>query len=227
MKTKSVAFLFLVGSALILFAGCDLDNSRTKPPSEDSEIIIVGSGQTRYFSLDPFAEVADDSGIHSPKWDIAFKPGRIIETNSGATAKALESGGQGGVWHTEKIDIAETALGDRVTEGYFASWNTDDLKYVAGRTGASQQTVNVMNHVAWSSGDGASRETTFTGAQYNSGEAKAFITATPGKMPPDFSPTNRVYIIKHGNGNGYCRIQISGYSSADTIDTYTLNYLKL
>jgi hypothetical protein len=227
MKTKAIAFPLLAGFALVLLAGCDADGSRTSTPSEDSEIIEVESNETKYFSLDPFKEVTgSDTG--STKWDIAFKPGRVIETNSGSTANTLGSGGKGGVWYTEKFDIAATALGDRETTGNFASWSTDTLQYVAGQMGTvSHQTVNVMNHFAWSSGDGTSANTKFTGAQYNSGGAKAFISATPSKMPPDFTVTERVYIIKRGSGgNNYHRIQITGYSSVSGTDTYTLNHLK-
>jgi hypothetical protein len=224
MKTKAMAFPLLAGFVLVLFVGCDADGSRTRTPSEDSEIIEVETGKTRYFSLDPFGEVTG-SDIATTEWDIAFQPGRIIQTNSGSTASGLGSGGQGGVWHTEKFDIAATALGDRVT---FAPWNADALKYVAGQMGAaSRQTVNVMNHFAWSEGDGNSADTKLSGAQYSSGGAKGFISATPGKMPPDFQCTNRVYIIKRGsNGNNYHRLQITVYSSVSGVDTYTLNHLK-
>ncbi|MDR1248470.1 MAG: HmuY family protein [Treponema sp.] len=225
MKTKSMAFSLLAGFTLALLVGCDTDGSRTSTPSEDEETIEVETGKTRYYSLDPFAEVTG-ADIASAKWDVAFKPGRIIQTNSGSTASALGSSGDGGVWHTEKFDIVETALGDRVTTG---GWNTDVVKYVAGQMGAaSQQTVNVINHFAWSSGDGNSADTKLTSAQYDSGGAKGFITATPGKMPPDYTVTKRVYIIKGGSGgSNYHRIQITGYSSVSGTDTYILNYLKL
>jgi hypothetical protein len=226
MKTKTIAFSLLAGFALVLLAGCDASGSRTQTPSEDSIVIEVGSGQTKYYSLDPVREVTGSAAIASTGWDIAVQPGRIIQTNSGSTASALSSGGQGGVWHTEKTDITATALGDRVITGDFASWSTDTLKFVAGQMGAPNlQTVNVMNHFAWSTGDGDSAQTVFTGAQYN---GKGFISATPGKMPPDFSVTNRVYIIKRGSSNGgYHRIQITGYSSVSGTDTYTLKHLKL
>jgi hypothetical protein len=224
MKTKAMLCPLLAGFALVMFANCDADGSRTIPPSEDSEIIEVASGQTRYYSLDPFKEVTG-AGTASTGWDIAFQSGRVIQTNSGSTATALGSGGNGGVWHTEKTDIAATALGDRVTEEPSASWSTDTLKYVAGQMGAaSRQTVNVMNYSAWSSGDGDSAPTKFSDARYDSGGAKAFISAMEG-MPPVYTLSKRVYIIKCGSGNGYHRIQITGYSSAN--GTYELKHLKL
>ncbi|MCL1991866.1 MAG: hypothetical protein FWG66_02840 [Spirochaetes bacterium] len=211
VDTKSASlFIFLTGFALALLASCNNDQLTEDLPEGHTVAVSAASG-TRYFSLNPFREITG-AEINTAAWDIAFSTDRTILTNSGTTAQALGSGGQGGVWHTESFNLGAVAVSDRVTTGGFAR-NADSLAFIAGMGPPAQRTVNVMSHLGWQAGDGASAASAYSANPLTAvfiNHARAFVTA-PAGMPPAFAVTNRVYIVRHGSGQGYSAVQISGY----------------
>lgn len=237
MKLKNIIFSILIGFVFVLFAGCNTDSTDSPPSEGETTAIITVSSQTKYFSLNPFKEITG-AGIATNAWDIAFGPLLTtgILTNSGSTAADLSSGGNGGVWHTDKTDIETTTLGDRVMSGSFVR-DTDMKVYRSpvamggGSPPPDEISVNVMTHFGWIVGDGT------LGSPYSAtpiiaifqNHAKAFVGA-PAAMPPAFAVTNQVYIIRHGvGGSNFSRIQITGYTNVYTApdETYVMEYLPL
>ena len=248
MKTKSIVFSLLFGFALAFFAGCDSGgggSSGLQPiPISSGHQITFNAGQTgfRYFSLYPPQEIRAPGTIRSTAWDIAFAPGRVVVTNSGVTATRVGSGGQGGVWHTERTDnFTGVTLNDRVTGGVHETRSTDAYVYMPGGMGEPpvRNAVNVMTHLGWDTGDGSS-DLPYSWSNIPNAMgpaalrpffngAHAFFNGAPG-MPPNFTATNRVYIIRHGCGIRYSVVQI-GYASNNNMgtapETYTLTFALL
>jgi len=46
-------------------------------------------------------------------------------------------------------------------------------------------------------------------------------------MPPTFSVTNHVYILRHGCGTKHTALQIDGYESVEGSRVYSLRFLSL
>jgi hypothetical protein len=205
--------------------------------------ISAAAGETKYYSLSTGEEVAADKA-NTTGWDIAFTRTRLILTNSGDTASGLGSGGDGGVWYTDKTDFDDVSLDDRPED---TGYNTDTGKYVWNGMGAAptaKMLLNVMTFVGYDYGNGeaASIPTlkgaapydpdrdgdypspgAFTGYKY---DQKTYYKQEHGSGGgPTFSSTNYVYIIRHGDGEHYSKIQITyAYQSSPAADTFVIKY---
>jgi hypothetical protein len=220
--------------AVFLLNGCgDLENYsgtyNELPPIEVSEGMLV------YYSLSTGQEVTD-AGITSDAWDIAFMRSatiwRMIMTNSGATAADLGSSGNGGVWYTEKFDLDDAGMGDRADppEGILSPYATDQKRWVDVMGSLRELNLNVMTFVGYANEnavDGSSAQP-FAGTPehempylYN----KKQFYKSPGGMPPGFVSTGRVYIIRHGDGVHFSKIQIY-YEPGNAKDVYSVQYLN-
>jgi hypothetical protein len=224
----------------ILFSACP-----TEAPEEDDIVIpapvisLAGSKgelelslsdmEARFFDFATGVEVKD-SAIKSREWDISFYGTRQVRTNSGVTAKEYRSSGKGAVWHTEKTVFDDVTLDDAVKDDpVYGKYNEDVLRYAFGMAGYSAQPerfMNVMTYVGYPNEDenpamdGTTQERIFRPFYlYNK---RAFYEATVAMMPPDFRVTNRVYIIRHGDGEHYSKFQVTKFErdSFSHIDTY-------
>ncbi|MDR1429462.1 MAG: HmuY family protein [Spirochaetaceae bacterium] len=217
-----------------LLGGCgDLkDYSETYdelPPAE------VADGTVDY-SLSTGQQITEPGDIASDAWDIALMRStniwRMIQTNSGDTAADLGSGGSGGVWYTEKFDLGDVEIDDKVdpAEGILAPYTTDQKKTVDVMGDLRVLNLNVMTFVGYANeneADGSPAQP-FSGTPehempylYN----KKQFYRSPGGMPPGFVATYRVYIIRHGDGIHYSKVQIY-YKAGTGTDEYLVQYLN-
>jgi hypothetical protein len=227
MKRHNILFFTLALLALVLY-GCPTEPDETPVEDQGSldEPITVLAGDIRYFSLADGKEV---SNPNTKDWDIAFDYNRLIYTNSGDTAAELESGGLGGVWCTGQKDFnSVTSAADADFAQDFA---TDTKRYTnpAADMGApTLNRINVMTYIGYGSGDGETADTALTDYRYG---AWQFYDADLSEMPPIYSTTKWVYIIKHGNGTDHSKVQIDKMQSITSTSgnrrIYKVNYKKL
>jgi hypothetical protein len=235
MKHGKLVFGFMaLFCAAALFLGCpteagDNTNYGIGNPIEE-EIVITTADGTKYFSLtaEGLIPVTDTAKIASKEWDIAFQRSRLIFTNSGATADSVSSGGDGGVWFTDKTDFASVSDGDRVVdftkEGYaeYEEFTKDVVKYTSA-TASSR--LNIMTYVGYAGGTGTQEDwyktntpssnpppADFLPYMYNK---KHFVSMTSMSGPngAEYELSNQVYVIKHGDGVHYSKVQITEYTS--------------
>jgi hypothetical protein len=178
----------------------------------------------KYFSLSQGKELPA-SKSNTAEWDIAMEVRNnhgfcYIYTNSGDTAAELgNTGGQGGVWFTNKTDFDSVTLADRVTDfsGENADYEvyvTDVIRYQRGMYGSLRSRMNIMTYYGYESGDGSEADP-FNWSNpgppnhpFYEFNKKAFGYAGGG-MPPPWSPTKQVYIIRHADGVSYSKFQVS------------------
>jgi hypothetical protein len=65
--------------------------------------------------------------------------------------------------------------------------------------------LNVISYVGYGEGDGLTEATPLTHYQYN---ARQYYNANLSTMPPVYSETRQVYIVKHGDGEHYSKMHI-------------------
>jgi hypothetical protein len=219
MKSNTMVRLaILAGCALVLCSSCKQDADDPVLGGGELTVVVATNDGTVYYSLASGEKVADGA---TAGWDIAFKRPRLIYTNGGASAAA--SGGEGGVWHTDKTDFGAVSLGDKSSDTTYTSYYTDVKKWIKGMSSATETVINIMTYVGYGSGDGSSSENAFQSYAYN--QKQFYKSATMGA----FEPTGQVYIIKHGDGSHYSKIKIEEYesSTANGTDTYLIRYQNL
>jgi hypothetical protein len=225
---RALSFL-LTALAAASFMACPVE------PEDEPGIGItvpLNGGEPMYFSLSTGGRVTDPALIQSETWDIAFvshDAGVFVLTNSGVTAAGLGSGGKGKVWYTEQTGFVSVTPEDAVTNppAEYEPYTQDVTRY-AMIMGANPVTeiMNVMTYLGYRDNEkdeavyGKYGETTSNpflaekmGAQgmdasyspYRFGK-KAFYTMGGG-MPPKCTPTDRVYVIRHGDGLTRSKIQ--------------------
>jgi hypothetical protein len=247
-----LGFLVLLCAAA-LFLGCPteteektvvLKNLGVGAPRELTTDPIPG-GNIVYYSLTT-GEVVTGADINSQNWDIAFARasntmggGNFIYTNSGVTASGLGSGGDGGVWYTDNNVFTSVSDRDGVpATGEYAGLAKDTTKYTttAQAGNGTLVTLNVMTYLGYypdTSGDG-NTDTAPYRANPAGGDMTTYLPYTYDKhqfyrmvnmMQSLFEATEEVYIIRHGNGIDYSKIQVTdfGYASA-TGATFELKY---
>jgi hypothetical protein len=221
-----LGFLVLIGTA-VLFLGCptEPEDEPNYGGEEKTLAIEVASGAVKYYSLTSGLEVTDPAAIASKAWDIAFQESRKIYTNSGATAESLTSGGIGGVWHTEKKTLEGVTQDDAVKDDpLYGPYNTDVIRYTGGMSGTpTANRLNVMTFVGYSNEDtnDGSQDLPFSSSyQYDKRQFYDMVSMQPLQI----DPTLWVYIIKHGDGEHYSKIQVTTYERASPKDTYLITY---
>jgi hypothetical protein len=235
---KRFLLVCIAGLWALLFSACPTeaeDDDAVPPP--DSEVSFAGGkGELELVISDgglyclDFADGAEVKSSRSPDWDIVFYPTRQIWTNSGYTADQLRSRGKGAVWHTEKTDFAAVVLEDAVKDDpVYGKYNTDVLRYATGMAGYNfqpERNMNVMTYLGYpNERDNSLMDGTTVAKRFMPFylyDKRAFYEATVGQMPPDFRVTNRVYIIRHGDGEHYSKFQVTKFvrNSSDLTDTY-------
>jgi predicted small secreted protein len=199
-------------------------------------VTVPFTGGTFYYSLSTGQELTDPAAAAGTAWDIAFTRGgdgglmRTILTNSGVTAEETGSGGQGGVWYTDKTWEEVTGTADRVDppEGVLAPYVTDRTRWVEIMSPpAVSRPLNIMTYVGYRNEETAdgSEEHPFTGTVeapmpylY---DKKQFYRM----QGTSFYSTGQVYIVRHGDGGRYSKITIEYTSGAG--DEYSVRYENL
>jgi hypothetical protein len=206
----------------MLFLTCSPDSDNQDEDGDGTIKISVSTDSgPRYYSLTTGEAVTEDE-INSTKWDIGFQRSRLIYTNSGDTAAKLDSGGQGGVWYTEKFAFDEVTQDDAVTDDttLLNRYTTDVKRWIRSMT-TDEVCVNVIGYVGYENetenGAGDNVEKPLASFQYNK---KQFYKSK------SYDPSKRVYIIKHGDGKTYSKLQILEYESntSEKSDTYIIKY---
>jgi hypothetical protein len=226
--TGKAKILFPLALALgaLLCVGSDSPGNQAGT-AEARELVIEVSGGTGpvYYSLRDGRRVTDPA---TGDWDIGFERPRLIYTNGGETAAALGSGGRGGVWHTERTDFDGVNAADAVKgDPLYGPYNTDAARWIEGAMfkPASSRRINVMTFTGYSNEanrDGKTRASALSASfRY---DKKQFYSGRG--MPPSYSLSSRVYIVRHGDGGGESKVQIRAYESRNREDTdrYVLGY---
>ncbi|MDR1949386.1 MAG: hypothetical protein LBQ38_08340 [Spirochaetaceae bacterium] len=245
---------------VLVLSGCPnpADDTSNNEKEEETAITKAQDGtytlsftvtgeEVKYFNLGTGEEVTDPAKIKSADWDIAFQGTRLVYTNSGDTALALDSGGFGGVWHVNSTDFDPVTLSDAVNldfdtlqdvadNPFYTPYNRDIKRWEWNMSGAYERRLNVITFKGYDNENqataGLTQETAFSlGYLY---DKKQFYYNPPLpngglRMPPDFRATNQVYIVRHGNGADYSKVQISRFVRHynELIDAYTVKAKKL
>jgi hypothetical protein len=199
----------------LLFLGCPTEDEGPSYGGDLQEFTVSLSAAdgVKYYSLSTGEEVTGEA-INGTAWDIAFSRTRLILTNSGATAEALGSGGEGGVWYTDQVVLSEVADDDGLGEddAILKNFLTDQKRWVTGMGGASETTLNVMSYAGYDNeadNDGLTQPSPLAGYSYN--KKQYYNSPSMGT----YASTDQVYIIRHGDGSHYSKIQIT-YEYAST-----------
>jgi hypothetical protein len=219
----------LLALGVLFFASCEQDPD---PDPIDSNQLVVGpitAGMTKYYSLKTGAEVTG-SNIKTNLWDISFTRTRMIQTNSGSTAAALSSGGEGGVWYTEKYKLDDVVFTDKVEgDALLDIYSQDVRKYVLSMSNVYENNLNVMTFAGY-----ANETTQGAGDSNESGTALKTLAYDKKQFylresASNYPVTKRVYIIKHGDGARYSKIQITEYeyNSGAASDSYVVKFENL
>jgi hypothetical protein len=241
---KLFLYIGIAGLWALLFSACPTEAEEEESSIPDPVISLTGGkGELELIRPDgeiyllDFATGTEVKSRRSPDWDIAFYPTRQIWTNSGYTAEQERSRGDGAVWHTEKTDFEAVTLEDAVKDDpVYGKYNTDVLRYAFGMAGYDfqpERNMNVMTYLGYPNErdnplqDGTTAANLFQ--PFYLYDKRAYYEATVGKMPPDFRVTNRVYIIRHGDGVHHSKFQVTKFErdSQDYIDTYGVRWENL
>ena len=180
----------------------------------------VRDGSRSYYSLTTGARVDNPAGTH---WDIALESHNnsfFVLTNSGVTAGETNSGGQGGVWYTEKTDFAQAGRPDAASGnlGEYEPYTADVYRWAMIMAAEPvKEILNVITYLGYPSGSGLSEEDFFNRKEPDQSGMASFVPYNFDKkqaytmrgMPPSYTPTGRVYIVRHGDGLTYSKIQLS------------------
>jgi hypothetical protein len=219
------AFIFPLVLTTLGFAGCPAESENDKGNLIEASLPIDGSGSRHYYKLSSGKEVSPDGD----NWDIALEAhdgAFFVLTNSGDTASALgtRASGLGGVWFTDTTDFNAVVSKDRrvLDPGGdlndTAAYTVDRKRYVMVMAAdPAEQFLNVITYAGYPSGDGLAPETCFEYNAPDMGNMAAFIPYLFNKrqayrmtgMPPNYTPTSRVYVVRHGDGEHYSKAQVS------------------
>jgi hypothetical protein len=222
--------------ALVLALGACETGADTGDEDGGSLITVAiaysGGDDPWFYSLpkgneETYTEVSGPA-IKSGAWDLAVEAhdnSFFIRTNSGASADEYDTrgsgGGQGGVWFTDKTDFGAVRVSDRVIPGAgseYAPYTEDITRYAIIMNNLSvKEVLNVITYLGYpGSGSGLSAEDPFQRNEADSGNMASFIPYSFNKkgaytmlgMPPAYTPTDQVYIVRHGDGDGWSKIQL-------------------
>jgi hypothetical protein len=225
---KTIAHCSLL--IILLCSACPVETEQVEGTSV--KLFVYGEEGPHYFSL------ATGTAAQNPQstgWDIAFDShdsSFFLLTNSGVTAEELGSGGNGGVWYTDKTDFASVTLADAVMEppAEYQPY-TRDVRRWAIAMGADpvRETLNIMTYLGYPNSalpesNGETEASPFQRRDpvrdAGGGMDPSYMPYLFNKkqfyemhgMPPAYSLTNQVYVIRHGNGAGYSKFQVvDGY----------------
>jgi hypothetical protein len=213
-------FCFLLVPAGLCFTACPTEAENEGGDLIEVSLPIDGTGERHYYDLSSGTEVSNPGGDN---WDLAldaYGGAFFVLTNSGVTAEETSSNGLGGVWFTDTTDFdAVTAAAQRTipAEGSeYEPYTADVYRYTMVMAAEPvKQILNVITYAGYPSGDGLSAETRFgyhmpgdmaVYSPYNFNKKQAYRMTG---MPPNYTPTKQVYIVRHGDGVKHSKVQLS------------------
>lgn len=231
-SVSSVVFMLLLIFTGLCFTACP-----TEPENKGGDVIGIslpitstGAHDRHYYSLSTGEEVMNPSGDN---WDIALDSHDsvfFILTNSGDTAAETSppSSGKGGVWYTGSTDFdAVTRADQRVIPAAgseYEPYTQDVYRWTLVMAAEPvKQNLNVMTYLGYpATGDpaegnstGLDKENCFKRmsmvdmGSYTPYRFDRMQSYTMRSMPPVYTPTNQVYIVRHGDGAAYSKVQLS------------------
>lgn len=226
MKLRILA---LGALTLVALAGCQQATNTNAAATVASFYPTSSAGSTTtYWNLSTNTQVTGDD-IKSNKWDIAVSSStQGVWTNSGATASALGSGGQGGVYYSGST--VYTDVKSYNSAGFTGTWNTDRQVYVTstGQSGTTTSTsvLNVMTALDYSSGTGSEDEPYSYTDLTTAYAGNAYYTYVQGSGVT-VSTNPEVYVIRSGNGEKYFKLQITSMKLENNTRTRTIKCEQL
>jgi hypothetical protein len=206
MKPTPFIPLLLGLAALVLsLSACPPEAKPISGP--EAVITAVENAGPVYFSFSR-GTIVDATEAASTGWDLAFSYTRMIHTNSGDTAAALNSGGQGGVWAAPELTDINAAISPDDAD-FSLPFATDTSRWTSPAAEMGEPVLNQLNvitYVGYGQGGGLTKEDPLTGYKYN---ARQYYSANLSTMPPVYSVTRQVYIVRHGDGEHYSKMQIA------------------
>jgi hypothetical protein len=204
----------------------------------DTATTEVDLSRGRYYSLSTGAEVSNPAGDNWDLALESHGGAFFILTNSGATAAETAAwtgaaqSGLGGVWFTGSTDFdSVSAVSQAVIPAAgseYGPYTVDAERWTTAMAADPvRQFLNVTTYVGYPAGDnaypktgngsGLSQENCFK--RYDVTEMNASYSPylfnkmeayyMGGGMPPSYSPTNQVYIVRHGDGVKHSKVQLS------------------
>jgi hypothetical protein len=218
----------LTAALCLVFGSCETEAGEEE--AFDGLVLTLaydGSDGEYFYSLTDGTEITGPAGMASTAWDISVEAhdnSFFILTNSGVTAMWYGTGGQGGVWFTDSKNFnAVTSAGQRVipgSESEYAPYTEDVTRYAIVMGGTPvKETLNVITYLGYNNDDeeGAGLTSTKPFTPYPMVDRNTYVPYDFTKkqaysmlgMPPSYTPTNQVYIVKHGDGQGYSKLQLA------------------
>jgi hypothetical protein len=206
-------FGFLLLALILCLTACptEADDTWGGPVLKVTIPLNSADGGAQYYSLTTGEQV--DPG--SSGWDLGFYSTDntpSIFTNSGDTAAHLGSGGRGGVWYADK-SLGDAGPEDGKAEGEYAAYVTDVERWGKTMGVPAVQWMNIMTYLGFPGGDGTEADpftphemTDMASYEGYNFDRKQFYRWY--SMPPKYSPTGQVYIIRHGDGAGRSKIRV-------------------
>jgi hypothetical protein len=204
----------------------------------DTDAVTLDLSEGRYYSLSTGEEVTGPAGDNWDIVLESHGGAFFILTNSGITAdetaawtETAQSGG-GGVWFTNSKDFrAVTLAAQRIIPAggdEYEPYTVDAGRWTMSMAAAPvRQFLNVMTYVGYPtgndtyplSGDGSGLSAENCFRRYDVSQMSASYSpylfnrmesySMGGGMPPVYGPTKRVYIVRHGDGTSYSKVQLS------------------
>jgi hypothetical protein len=241
MKQRFVLFsaLILLGCAFLLFTGCPVDGTDLAGDAAARSVLADPSGRPVSLTLHPGDTAYYDlaTGLPVPvtgHWDfgVEYQSGSLQYKDSGLVffyTKSGDSGlGDGAVWFTDEEDYDEVESADDAVTDFsgtyaeYAPYVNDVNRWAYGMGGDRYEVpMNMMTYFGFPGGDGLTYGTAFTVNPYDPDDPEHYVFydfdkkaayTDEGGMPPDFAPTNQVYIIRHGDGEVYSKLQVTEFS---------------
>jgi hypothetical protein len=215
---KKLQILCVLLFSVIVFVGCDDSSSSSDDDSITIQVSVTGSVYNSvYFDLESESSL-DESEAASQNWDLRFQASTKVCTNSGSTATEESSNGQGGVvLYSNQASASEL--------DFTGTYNTDVEKYVSGH-GTTAYNFNTMSFPGYESGTGT------TGDPFSSAAMDQAQFYTYDGMPPVYEMTGQEYVIRHGDGTSYSKleflaIEYSTETLSDNSTKKTTYYFKI
>jgi hypothetical protein len=197
----------VIGIAAFCLSACPTDTEPDTDYGTEAVITAVENAGPVYFSFRR-GETVDSAEAAGTGWDLAFNYTRMIHTNSGDTAALLNSGGKGGVWAAPDTTDLDTEIspGDADFSLPFAVDTSRWTSPAAEMGSPVLNQLNVISYVGYGTGGGEIEADPLTDYRYN---ARQYYRADLSTMPPVYSVTRQVYIVKHGDGEHYSKMHIT------------------
>jgi hypothetical protein len=205
----------------------------------DTNAVALDLSKGRYYSLSSGEEVSSPAGDNWDIALESHGGAFFILTNSGVTAvetaawTGTAQSGLGGVWFTDKTDFDAVTAAMAVipaADSEYKPYTVDAGRWTTAMAADPvRQFLNVITYVGYPTGDnaypktgdgsGLSPENCFKRNDVGSGGMSASYSPylfnkkeayyMGGGMPPSYTPTKQVYIIRHGDGVTHSKLQLS------------------